>query len=284
MRKSVAALGALTLVFGLAAPAFAEENPVDQVVATVNGVDITVGHMLLVRVGLPDEYSQVPAELLWDGILNQLVQQEVLAQSRDAEETQGVQLSLENHRRNLLASGAITKLADRLVTADDVQAEYQARYIDANAGKEFNASHILLATEEEALAVMAEVSAEGADFAAVAREKSTGPSGPNGGELGWFGAGMMVGPFQAAVELMEVGEVSGPVRTQFGWHVIKLNDLRSAEAPPFEQVQESLKLELQQTAVQASLETMVASAEVVRTADEDLDRSVLGRTDLLTDQ
>lgn len=280
MRRTLTTLTAAALAFTLALPAQAEEMDLDSVVATVNGQDITLGHMLVIRAQLPEQYQQLGDEVLWDGILDQIVQQTVLAQDDRAEETKRVTLSLDNERRSLLAAEVVQSIANDAVSDDAVQAAYDAEYATAELGKEFNASHILVETEEEAQALIEELNG-GADFAELAKTKSTGPSGPNGGELGWFGPGMMVEPFQAAVEQMSVGDISAPVQTQFGWHVIKLNDERNKEAPQLEEVRADIELKLQQEAVQNYIDEKLGAAEVTRTDKADIDTSVLSNMQLL---
>ncbi|MBN8185173.1 MAG: peptidylprolyl isomerase [Salipiger thiooxidans] len=280
MRRTLTTLTAAALAFTLALPAQAEEMDLDSVVATVNGQDITLGHMLVIRAQLPEQYQQLGDEVLWDGILDQIVQQTVLAQDDRAEETKRVTLSLDNERRSLMAAEVVQAIANDAVSDDAVQAAYDAEYATAELGKEFNASHILVETEEEAQALIEELNG-GADFAELAKTKSTGPSGPNGGELGWFGPGMMVEPFQAAVEQMSVGEISAPVQTQFGWHVIKLNEERNKEAPQLEEVRADIELKLQQEAVQNYIDEKLGAAEVTRTDKADIDTSVLSNMQLL---
>ena len=280
MRRTLTTLTAAALAFTLALPAQAEEMDLDSVVATVNGQDITLGHMLVIRAQLPEQYQQLGDEVLWDGILDQIVQQTVLAQDDRAEETKRVTLSLDNERRSLMAAEVVQAIANDAVSDDAVQAAYDAEYATAELGKEFNASHILVETEEEAQALIEELNG-GADFAELAKTKSTGPSGPNGGELGWFGPGMMVEPFQAAVEQMSVGEISAPVQTQFGWHVIKLNEERNKEAPQLEEVRADIELKLQQEAVQNYIDEKLGAAEVTRTDKADIDTSVLSNMKLL---
>ncbi|WP_121631148.1 peptidylprolyl isomerase [Tropicibacter alexandrii] len=268
------------LALTVAAPAVAEEVTADTVVATVNGTEITLGNMLAVRAGLPQQYQQLPNDALWEGILDQIIQQEALAQSKEAVETRRVRVSLENERRSLMAAEAITKIAERATTDNAIQAAYDAEYANAEMGKEFNASHILVETEEEAAEILAEVKG-GADFAETARARSTGPSGPNGGSLGWFSAGMMVQPFQTAVESLNVGDVTGPVQTQFGWHVIKLNETRVKEAPALEEVRAELVQKVQQDAVQDHIQSLVGKAEVTRKGMAEIDTSVLSQVELL---
>ncbi|MGJ8603179.1 MAG: peptidylprolyl isomerase [Marivita sp.] len=271
--------GAFALL--LALPALAQDTlTADSVVANVNGTEITLGHMLMVRASLPDQYQSLPDDVLWDGIMDQIVQQTVLSQLETGEESRRVQLALENERRALLAAQAIEGLVDEAVTDDAIQALYEETYLQGEPTEEFNASHILVTTEEEAAAVVEEING-GADFAEVAREKSTGPSGPNGGQLGWFGAGMMVPEFQSAVEAMEVGAISAPVQTQFGWHVIILNEKRNKAAPELDAIRAELESVLSQNAVTGKIEELTTAAEISRTSGEEVDTSVLSNLDLL---
>jgi len=145
---------------------------------------------------------------------------------------------------------------------------------------EYKAAHILVETEEEAQAVVEELEG-GADFAAVAKEKSTGPSGPNGGDLGWFSKGMMVAPFEEAVVGMEAGALSAPVQTQFGWHVIKLEETRVKEAPSLDEVRDELRTKVEQDAVTAHIDALVENANVDKSGVEGVDPAMLSNTDLL---
>ena len=240
----------------------------------MNGTDITLGHMIIARSTLPEQYQQLPDEVLFTGILDQLVQQTALADTFDGDLPARVQLSLENETRSLTAGEVIEEVMAAPLEEDAILAAYNEQYTDAEMGEEYNASHILVETEEEAKAIKEELD-NGADFAEVAREKSTGPSGPGGGSLGWFGKGMMVPTFEAAVMEMEAGAISDPVETQFGWHVIKLNETRTSEAPALEDVREELELQVRQTLVQSRIEEITEAADVDRTPAETLDPKLL---------
>ncbi|MEE3359252.1 MAG: peptidylprolyl isomerase [Pseudomonadota bacterium] len=270
---------AMMLALPVAAQA-QDEVTADTVVATVNGVEIKLGHMLMVRAGLPDQYQQLPDTVLWDGILDQLVQQEVLAQQPEAVETNRVQLALENERRALIASERLAVLSEGVATDEAVEAKYAELFGSVEPRLEYNANHILVETEEEAAALVAELEG-GADFEALAKEKSTGPSGPSGGALGWFGEGQMVAPFEQAVMELEVGAVSGPVQTQFGWHVIKLNETREQGAPALEDVREQIVAELEREGVQLLIKGFVDGADVTRTDTNNIDTSALSNLELL---
>lgn len=291
MPKTLTTLGAAALALTLALPLHAQDQAAEQtealsadtVVATVNGTDITLGEMLVVRASLPEQYQQLGDDVLWDGILDQLVQQEVLAQDEKAVETKRVDLSLKTERRTLLAAETVSAVADAAVTDEALQAAYDAQFADADQGQEYNASHILVESEDEAKAIIEELNG-GADFATVAKEKSTGPSGPNGGELGWFSKGMMVEPFETAVADMEPGAISeAPVQTQFGWHVIKLNETRAKEAPKLDEVRDQLAQQVQQEAVAAYMDDAEAGSEITRKSSGDIDPSILSNLQLLED-
>ena len=275
MQKPLTFLSSLALAAAVALPVTAQDEPsVDTVVATVNDTEITLGHMLVARASLPQQYQQLPDDVLFQGILDQLVQQTALADSFTGELPPRVTLSIENETRSLTAGEAIEGVMAEDVSDEELQAAYDAQFKDAEPEKEFNASHILVETKEEADAIKVELDG-GADFAEVAKEKSPGPSGPGGGSLGWFGPGMMVPEFEEAVAGMEAGGVSEPVETQFGWHVIKLNETRTGEAPALEDVREELETQVRQTKVQEAIESLTEAAEVDRSAAEGIDPTVL---------
>ena len=268
---------ACVALFALSAPVAAEEHAsADTVVATVNGTDITLAHMIVLKQRLPAQYQSLPGEVLFEGILDQLVQQTLLGESIE-QLSPGSLASLENEERALKASEVIQTISEAVVTEEAVEAAYQETYIDGGSASEFNAAHILVATEEEALAIIEELEG-GADFATVAQEKSTGPSGPSGGDLGWFGLGQMVAPFEAAVVAMEPGAISTPVQTQFGWHVIKLNDTRF---PPLEAVRADLITQLRQVAIEARVAELTVGADISRSTVEDIDPALLDDLSIL---
>lgn len=278
LRLSRAAAIALSLT--MAAPVLAQEEPSpDTVVATVDGTEITLGHMILVRRALPQQYNQLPDEVLFPGILDQLVQQTALQHSFEGDTPPRVAMALENEERSLMAAEVVGKILETAVTDAAIQAAYNEQYAQAEAETEYQAAHILVETEEEAQAIVEELEG-GAEFAAVAREKSTGPSGPNGGSLGWFGQGMMVPPFEAAVMEMEVGDISAPVQTQFGWHVIQLNETRIKEAPTLEEVRGELRAKVEQDVVKAHIDGLVENANVDRSGSEAIDPKLLSNMDL----
>ncbi|SHG97768.1 peptidylprolyl isomerase [Cognatishimia maritima] len=281
MSKTLNFLRGSAVALLLATPAFADDSPsADTVVATVNGSDITLGQMIVLRAGLDPQYQSLPDDVLFNGILDQLVQQSLLAGTFDGDTPKRVALELENQRLGLLAATVLEKVITDQVDEAAIEAAYTERFADFKGAPEFNASHILVPSQEEAQAIAEEIR-NGADFAETAKEKSTGPSGPNGGELGWFGPGQMVAPFEAAVETLEVGQVSDPVETQFGWHVIILNDTRTQEAPALAAVRQDIAAELQRAAIDAEITRIREAGSVDTSGSVGMDPAVLKQVDLL---
>jgi peptidyl-prolyl cis-trans isomerase C len=279
MMKPNGLFPALALVLALAAPAWAEGETAETVVATVNGTQITLGQMVALRETLPEQYQSLPEDVLFKGIMDQLVQQEVLRQSvtdlspRDT-------ASIENDLRGYVSGVAIQSIVQTAVTDEAVQAAYDARFKDAVPQTEYNAAHILVATQEEAEKLKADLAA-GADFAEIAKANSTDTgSGAAGGDLGWFGLGMMVKPFEDAVIAAKVGEVAGPVQSDFGWHLILVKETRVAANPPLDQIRDELAAEIENAAVEAKLAELQGAATITREG-EGIDPAILKNSALI---
>ncbi|MFT4960180.1 MAG: peptidyl-prolyl cis-trans isomerase C [Paracoccaceae bacterium] len=281
MRKGLTFLLPAALSVMMAVPSLAQDN-IDPatVVARVNGQEITLGHMIVTFSALPQQYQQLPVDVLYPNILDQLIQQTALAQSIEKEDPLYVRLSVENERRALLAAEEIDRVLTIDVNEAEIQAAYDAEYAEGYGGDEYNAAHILLDTEDDAISVKAMLDT-GANFAGLAQEKSTGPSGPNGGSLGWFGLGAMVPEFEAAVVALKPGQASDPVETQFGWHVIILNEKRKATAPPLDQVHEEITNRLRNETIEQRVAEVTAAAKVERPVIEGLDMSIMQQLDLV---
>ena len=258
------AFAATALALALAGSAAAETDlSVNTVLATVDGTSITLGHVIALRERLPAQYQSLPDDVLFDGIVEQLIQQTVLMNAVKADLDNQAAFGLENEKRAFLASEMLERITRREITDEALQEAYAERYDSAIPDQEYNASHILVETEEAAREIV-RLLEDGADFATLARERSTGPSGPSGGELGWFGQGQMVEPFEKAVMAMAVGEISAPVQTRFGWHVIRLNDMRNKKIPTLDEVRGQLAEELRQAAVEAEVARLTEAADVSR--------------------
>ena len=273
---------AAIILSAVTASAVQAEPSADTVVASVNGTEITVGHMILVRESLPEQYRNLPNEQLFDGVLEQLIQQTLLADLIGETDNREIRLTLENDRRLMKASQAVEELSAQAIGEDDIAAAYGSRYADADMGVEYDAAHILVETEEAAVNLIDKLQA-GADFVELAKEFSTGPSGPSGGALGWFGLGMMVPPFEAAVVAMEKGAISSPVKTDFGWHVIKLNDTRAISAPALDEVRGEIIAELQRSAIERRIDELRQQATISLTPIENIGIDVISQSELMSE-
>lgn len=275
MRKGLTFL--LSAAFAAAMTGHVSADPATDpatVVARVNGEEITLGHLIVAFAALPAQYQKMSTDMLYPGILDQLIQQTALGQAVGGADSLYVKISVENERRTLLAAEEIDKEMAKAISDDAIRAAYDAQYAKGFGGDEFSAAHILLDTEEDAKSVKAMLDT-GVDFAELAKEKSTGPSGPNGGSLGWFGLGAMVPAFEAAVVALEPGQVSDPIKTQFGWHVIILNDKRKISAPTLDEVRDEISTRLQNEAIEAHVEALTAAANVERPVIEGLQFDVM---------
>lgn len=281
MAKTMQFLAAAALALGLTLPALAEDAPTAAtVVATVNGKAITLGHMIAARESLPDQYRNLPPDVLYKGLLDQLVQQTVLEQSVDGKLTATQTLQLENETRGYLSNIAIQAVAQSAVTDEALQAAYDARFKDAKPQTEYHASHILVDSEEKANDLKKQLEA-GASFADLAKANSTDTgSGAKGGDLDWFGLGMMVKPFEDAVVAAPVGKVVGPVKTDFGYHLILVSETRAAKQPTLDDLRDELSAEIQQKVVEAKVDELTKAAKIEKPGEK-LDPTLLTKTDLL---
>lgn len=274
MLKHITFAGVLTLIAGTATA-----QDANTVVATVGDTDITLGEMIITRAQLPPQYQNFPDEVLFQGILDQLIQQQLLADAAGAEPPR-VAYALTNERRTLMAGETINTLAAEATSEDAVRAAFAEMTDGAEPQVEWNAAHLLVETQEAALAARDRVTG-GEEFADVARDVSTGPSGPNGGDLGWFRAGQMVPAFEEAVAAMSPGDISDPVETQFGWHIVTLIDQRDVPLPALEEVRPQIEEQLQEAAILARIEELREAAAITLPEEGAFDPAILNNLDLL---
>jgi len=261
----------VALLVGLTQTAFAEGEKVEKamapakaaVVAVVNGKEITqdvLNQYLSVVQRSADPKKNDPRSALDDLVATEIALQE--ARKTDILERDEIKQRIEDFKRNiLLTTWTKEKVEAFEVTDEELTKVYEDR-VKQDANDEFKARHILLKTEEEAKAVITEI-AGGADFVKVAEEKSTGPSAKNGGDLGWFKSATMVKPFSDAVKEMQKGDVSKePVKTQFGYHVIKLEETRPAKVPPIDSLKPQLQRMLAQQKMMSFMDEMKEKADI----------------------
>ncbi|MBB5752472.1 peptidylprolyl isomerase [Prosthecomicrobium pneumaticum] len=265
LRAAGIAFAAL-LASGLAAsaqdpvPAPAAPADPDKVVATVGGSPITALDLAIAQEDFAEELAKVPAPERPKAVLTVLIDIKMMA---EAAAKDGLDKGDEfTHRLALLRERALRNEyfrvhIDQAVTEDQVKARYDAEIAKITPQDEIRASHILVETEDEAKAIIAELD-KGADFATLAKEKSKDPgSGQMGGDLGFFAKGRMVPEFEQAAFALEVGKYTEtPVKSQFGWHVIKLVDKRKQPMPPFEQVKEQVRQLVMGEAFSAAVKTL----------------------------
>jgi len=269
---------ALLILFFSSTQVVGEGYKTGLVLAEVNGKNITLDHIIAAVAKLPSEYNTLEAEYILEGVLNQIVKQEIMAQILDTSE-KFIEISLENEIRSIRAKYSIEKLMEGFPGNDQLLAAYETATETIQSLEEFNASHILVESEKEALKILNSLKA-GSDFSKLAQEKSTGPSGPNGGQLGWFGPGQMVPEFEAAVLVLEIGGISQPVKTQFGWHLVKLNDIRVKALPTFEEMKPELVQQLSQAKIDQLLK-IETDKSIVKILDTKIEPSLIRNLNLL---
>ena len=267
----------MTLLFSLKQVA-SETYTADTPMAEINGELITLGHVIAAVARLPKEYNNLESDYLLEGILEQMVNQELMAQTFDVSKIIN-KVTLENEIRSLKAKYAIEEQLSDFPTTEMVQSAYDNAISSSKDSEEFNASHILVDNEKLALDII-ELLETGVDFSKLAQKESTGPSGPNGGQLGWFGLGQMVPEFEAAVVVLEIGKVSQPVKTQFGWHVIKLNDRRIKSTPKMDELQPEIIQKLSQDRIDELIKITSGKANI-QLFYKDLDPSSIRDLNLL---
>ena len=233
------------------------------VIATVNGQPITQAE-LDVYSSQRKSPSKEPEANSEEAIMKELVSLELMRQDaikQGLEKKPEVIATIEQQQRTALAGAAIQNfMTSNPVSDEDAKKVYDEKM--GKAGREFNARHILVKEQEEAEAII-KLLDSGSDFSELAKEKSTGPSGASGGKLGWFGEAQMVKPFSEATAKLEKGQYTkAPVQTQFGWHVIILDDSRESTPPPFADVKDRIKMLLVNQKMQQHVEAMRSTATI----------------------
>jgi peptidyl-prolyl cis-trans isomerase C len=245
--------------YGASFAATTDDQPENPVLARVNGVDIT---MQEVKHFIERQQKQVnPQQALMEMVNVELLTQ--AAKNEGMMEDETLALEIKHNTSGLIASHYLNNYLNKLeITDEELHKRYKKEYESGAQGLEYNANHILLATEEEAIDLIKQLD-KGGDFEALAKEKSTGPSGKNGGALGWFKSGDMVAPFFDAASKLKPGSHSDtPVQTQFGWHVIKLNETRKIKAPEFETVKDQLSNTIAAESIRSMLKALLEKSSV----------------------
>jgi peptidyl-prolyl cis-trans isomerase C len=251
-----------------AAPAQAKPaDTKDQVLATVNGLPIYISEVTDEIQNLPEQYRGMPADRLMPLMLNQLITNKLLLAEGNRQklaDTDDVKKKVERYRDRAVQQVLLQQVVAKSVNDQALQDLYKKYVAENPAKEEVSARHILVNSEAEGTAIIAQLKA-GGDFAALAKQKSKDPAAQNGGDLGFFTKDDMVKEFAEAAFAMKSGEVSQkPVKTQFGFHVIKVEDRRTANPVSFDEAKEDLQSQLSQQAVSQYIETLRAGAKVER--------------------
>ncbi|MGH7928683.1 MAG: peptidylprolyl isomerase [Candidatus Binatia bacterium] len=241
----------------------ASAPPDAEAVAVVNGEPISRADF---KAYLAEKQSsqtgiQTDPQTALDEMINmELIRQEAIAQGIDQRED--VQAELRNQRTQLLVNTLVSeRIAKFSFSEEELRKEYEKQTAQMPR-QEYKARHILVQTEAEARAIIDRL-AQGEDFIELAKTESIDPAGPEGGDLGWFHPNSMVPPFAEAVQKLEKGQYSKePVETEFGWHIILLEDTRPMELPAFEEVQDRLDDVLVNQSLQRYLDELRAEAEI----------------------
>jgi len=251
-RKLAAAAALSGAVLASAGAALAQDDST-VVVARVNGAELYLADLRALYERLPEQYRQLPFQMVYAPLLEQLVGGELVAaegRKQGVGDDPDVRRQVRQFESVLVQRAYLERYVDENMTEDALRARYDETIAQATGEEQVTASHILLETEADATEVIGELNG-GADFAELAKARSTGPSAPRGGSLGSFGRGMMVKEFEVAVFAMDVGSYSdAPVQTQFGWHVILLEAKEVAPPPSFEDSREELESELGRELIQ----------------------------------
>ncbi len=259
-----AALALALLAFPAALSAQQGGTAVDAVVARVDGEEIRNSDVMALARGLPPQYQSQLMQI-YPMLVQRLVDFNLAGKAGRAAglvEDDAVKLRVARATEQAIREVYLEREVEARITDERLQAMYQEHLTANPPAEEHRARHILLEAEEEARAAIAELDA-GADFAEMAKERSTGPSGPRGGDLGYFTAGQMVPEFSQAAAKLEPGQHSPePVQTQFGWHVIKVEDRRTSAPVTFEEVEQQLREQLARDSVEAVFNDLRDGVEI----------------------
>ncbi|MBV9836239.1 MAG: peptidylprolyl isomerase [Alphaproteobacteria bacterium] len=249
-----------------AAPAPAPAPAADPVVATVNGQSIRLSDVQRQQQTLPEQYRALPLHMIFPALLDQMVDRKLMiAEARKAEvqKTEDYKRRMADLEERLAQDVWLTREVEKRVTPDLIKARYEKKIKEMPAEEEVSARHILVASEDDAKKIIEELG-KGGDFAKIAKDKSTDKaSGAQGGDLGWFKKGDMVKEFAEAAFALEKGKMTpAPIKTQFGYHIIKLEDRRKAGPPPLAELEDEIKGELTREAFSGMIEGLRKAAKI----------------------
>ena len=226
----------------------------------VNGKVIKFGSAIIAFSKIQQRNVNFDKNTIFSQIVQQLVNEELLSQKIDKENKLTL-LALEHEKRSAKAAQMVSKILKNFPNDELVESAYQNLTNELKGSLEYNASHILVKEEGQAKTLRNDIS-NGKNFEALAKEYSIGPTGKNGGKLNWFDLGSMVPEFSTALMVLSEGDISQPVQTKFGWHLIKLNKTREKKIPEFKEIKAQLVQNLRQKKINDYLESLTENSEI----------------------
>ncbi|MBI5320674.1 peptidylprolyl isomerase [Bradyrhizobium sp.] len=261
LRLGFAAAVALALIAG--SPARAD----DKVLAKVNGVEIKESDVALAEEELAPSLQQMDPAARKENVLGFLIDLQIVAKAAEdkkIENTDDFKKRLAFTRKRLMMDSLLAAEGKAATTEEAMKKVYEEAAKQITGEAEVRARHILVETEAEAKAVVEELK-KGADFAELAKKKSKDPGASDGGDLGFFTKDQMVPEFSAVAFTLEPGKISDPVKSQFGWHVIKVEEKRNRQAPPIDQVKGQIETYVTRKAQAEYVGKLREAAKVERT-------------------
>jgi peptidyl-prolyl cis-trans isomerase C len=247
------------------APAPSPLPPPNTVVARVDGTELHLSDVEAAQQNLPPQAQKLPLEQIYPMLLDRLVDGMLITEAgrkEHLEQDPELQVRLKRYEDRLIQEAYLNQAIKAAETEDQLKARYQTFAKDKAGREEVHAQHILVKTEDEAKSVIAELD-KGADFGELAKKYSTDPSASSGGDLGYFGHDDMVKAFTDAAFALPKGQYSKtPVKTEFGWHVIKVKDRRAGKPPSFEEAREQLSRDLAHEIIDAKLQNLRGAAKI----------------------
>ena len=244
------------------------------IVANVNNEDISLETMIHAMNELPPEIQSQPFMSYYEDLLERVIDIKLFAQEgkkMKLDEEPSVRAAIDFVIEKVLMQAFLSKYVQENIKEENIKASYNNFIADETSREEIKASHILMDTESEAIDVINMLN-NGDDFVELAKNKSTGPSGPSGGDLGWFKRGQMVPPFEKAAFSLNKNEISQrPVQTQFGWHVIKIFDKRIPEAPSYESMKSKLIQDLERKIVSKKIQDLRNDSLIEKLSSSELE-------------
>ena len=235
------------------------------VVAQVNNEPVSLEIMIHAKNDLPQEIQSQPFINYYEGLLERVIDIKLLAQEGKKLEIQNdpsVKAAIDFVTEKVLMQAFLSKFVQENITEESLKKSYENFISDETSREEIKASHILLETKDDALEVISLLN-QGKSFEELAKSKSTGPSGPSGGDLGWFKRGQMVPPFEKAAFLLNNQEITKePVQTQFGWHVIKVFEKRIPDAPSFDSMKTTLIQDIERKVIAKKVQELRLDASI----------------------